>query len=230
MKKLKQLFFFGFTLTFILSSCSIEKRQYMSGYYVSWHNNNHSGDMSVKSNTNNAEQTENKNKVEPIVTTEQTETSAIDNSQINDNTITASTDKSIFIPATPKIDLHKNKNKTVLIENTITSETKTIVKANNSKKNKKATKSSASAGGGKSQLVALLLCIFLGVLGIHRFYLGYTGLGIMYLLFFLLGIPLALVLIGYPILLALFIIVIVDLIRIIIGNLKPKGGEYADKL
>ena len=34
---------------------------------------------------------------------------------------------------------------------------------------------------GKSQIVALLLCIFLGGLGIHRFYLGYTGMGLLYL-------------------------------------------------
>jgi hypothetical protein len=31
---------------------------------------------------------------------------------------------------------------------------------------------------GKSQLVALLLALFVGVLGIHRFYLGYTGIGL----------------------------------------------------
>ena len=35
---------------------------------------------------------------------------------------------------------------------------------------------------GKKQLVAWLLCFFLGYLGIHRFYLGYTVLGIIYLL------------------------------------------------
>lgn len=35
--------------------------------------------------------------------------------------------------------------------------------------------------GGKSQIVALLLCIFLGYLGVHRFYLGYTGLGVLYI-------------------------------------------------
>lgn len=34
---------------------------------------------------------------------------------------------------------------------------------------------------GKSQIVAFLLCFFLGLLGIHRFYLGYTGMGILYL-------------------------------------------------
>ena len=34
----------------------------------------------------------------------------------------------------------------------------------------------------KSKMVALLLCIFLGGLGIHRFYVGKVGAGILYLL------------------------------------------------
>lgn len=34
----------------------------------------------------------------------------------------------------------------------------------------------------KSRLVALLLCIFVGSLGIHRFYAGKTGTGILWLL------------------------------------------------
>lgn len=34
----------------------------------------------------------------------------------------------------------------------------------------------------KNKMVALLLCIFLGYLGIHRFYVGKTGTGILYLL------------------------------------------------
>lgn len=67
---------------------------------------------------------------------------------------------------------------------------------------------------GKSQLTAVLLSFFLGGLGIDRFYLGYTGLGILKLLTF--GV--------------FGILALIDFIRIIIGDLKPKGGEYTKKL
>lgn len=69
---------------------------------------------------------------------------------------------------------------------------------------------SGSAKGEKSQLVALLICAFVGGLGIHRFYLGYTWQGIVQLL--TLG--------------GCGIWSLIDFIRIILGTLKPKNGEY----
>jgi hypothetical protein len=61
---------------------------------------------------------------------------------------------------------------------------------------------------GKLQIVAFLLCLFLGLLGSHRFYLGYTGMGVLYI--FTLG----LFGIGW----------LIDLILLIIPNgLTPKG-------
>lgn len=73
---------------------------------------------------------------------------------------------------------------------------------------------SASMSGGKSQLVALLLVIFLGGLGIHRFYLGYTWQGVVQLL--TLG--------------GCGIWALIDLIRIITGDLTPKDGSYGSTL
>jgi hypothetical protein len=68
--------------------------------------------------------------------------------------------------------------------------------------------------GGKSQIIALVLVLFVGYLGIHRFYLGYTGIGILMLLTGgLCGI-----------------LTLIDLIRIITGDLKPRGGEYEKTL
>ena len=72
----------------------------------------------------------------------------------------------------------------------------------------------AKGDGGKSQLIALLLCGFIGSLGIHRFYLGYTWQGIVQLL--TLG--------------GCGIWALIDFIRIITGDLKPKDGEYEKTL
>ena len=61
----------------------------------------------------------------------------------------------------------------------------------------------------KSNITAILLCLFLGGLGIHRFYLGYTLIGVIQLLTF--G--------GF------LIWAIVDFIRLIIGSLKDSEGN-----
>ncbi len=66
------------------------------------------------------------------------------------------------------------------------------------------------AGGSKSQIVAAILCAFIGGLGIHRFYLGYTWQGIVQLL--TLG--------------GCGIWSLIDFIRILMGTLTPKNGDY----
>jgi TM2 domain-containing membrane protein YozV len=45
------------------------------------------------------------------------------------------------------------------------------------------------APSGRNKLAAALFAIFLGTFGIHKFYLGRVGWGIVYLLFFWTGIP-----------------------------------------
>ena len=61
----------------------------------------------------------------------------------------------------------------------------------------------------KSKLSAILLCFFLGGLGIHRFYLGYTIIGVIQLLTF--G--------GF------LIWAIIDFIRLITGSLKDSESN-----
>ena len=62
----------------------------------------------------------------------------------------------------------------------------------------------------KSRLVALLLCIFLGGLGIHRFYVGKAGTGVLWLL------TLGLFSIG----------ALVDFIMILCGSFTDKSGAF----
>jgi hypothetical protein len=70
------------------------------------------------------------------------------------------------------------------------------------------------ADSGKSQLIALLLCWLLGTLGVHRFYLGYTWQGVVQLL--TAGVC--------------GVWTLIDLVRIIMGNLQPAGGSYSKTL
>ena len=74
--------------------------------------------------------------------------------------------------------------------------------------------SPAVNGTGKSQVVALILVLLVGGLGIHRFYLGYTWQGVVQLL--TLG--------------GLGIWALIDLIRIVTGDLQPKDGSYTKTL
>lgn len=95
-----------------------------------------------------------------------------------------------------------------------------VAKATIKAMNKAAKKTHATAAPnaeGKSQAVAALLCFFLGGIGVHDFYLGYTGKGILQIFLTLLfGIGI--------------ILVIIDFIRILTGNLKPKNGDYTKKM
>lgn len=78
-------------------------------------------------------------------------------------------------------------------------------------KNAPVASTSASMASGKSQIVAAVLCFFLGGIGVHRFYLGYIWQGVVQILTF-----------G-----GLGIWVLIDFIRILLGDLGPKNGSYS---
>ena len=67
--------------------------------------------------------------------------------------------------------------------------------------------------GGKSQIVAFILALIVGVLGAHRFYLGYPIEGL--IMIFTFG--------------GCGIWALIDILRIAMNDLKPKGGEYEQK-
>ena len=106
------------------------------------------------------------------------------------------------VPSYASFPVTQNQTENVSAENTVT------------EKNNDEMFSPAAAASGKSQLVALLLCLFVGIIGIHRFYLGYIWQGVVQIL--TLG--------GFG------IWALIDLIRIITGDLQPKDGSYSKTL
>ena len=66
----------------------------------------------------------------------------------------------------------------------------------------------------KSFFIAMVLWFFLGLLGIHRFYIGDIGIGVLYLL------TGALCGIGW----------LIDGVLLLVGYLKPKDGDFSDSL
>jgi len=67
----------------------------------------------------------------------------------------------------------------------------------------------------KSQVLAFILCLFFGLLGIHRFYLGYNSIGT--IMFFTLG--------------CCGVLTLIDLVRILTGDLKAEvDTPYIEKI
>ncbi len=73
--------------------------------------------------------------------------------------------------------------------------------------------------GAKSKLVAGLLGIFVGCLGIHNFYLGYTGKAIAQLVLTVVGIVLSCILIGFFMILGAWIWSLIEGILILTGKI-----------
>ena len=224
MKKLSLLTLIALTVVF-LDSCTTIKKRYSSGYTVVWNQKSKSKKLNVP-----VDLSSDKNKVIKI---EEAKT-AIPNASISVVSNAVETEEVL----SPRF---KNVYETLEIENTVASNDESfhssdlttkwikisndniksdskeieskIKNSQNEKKSIKKMKSSSQGEGDKSWVVALILCFFIGVLGIHRFYLGYTGLGVLYLLTGgLCGIG-----------------VLVDFIMLLTGSLKPKKGNFNDK-
>ncbi len=131
-----------------------------------------------------------------------------------------------------------------LVSNASSPETKSLTKSE-LKKELKALKSESAAkgseGGSKSKILAAVLALLVGTLGIHSFYMGQKkkgflqlGLTVVGLALFIAGIagyvsgggvalP-TLALVGYIIIVGVGIWALVDFVRILTGSLAPEEG------
>jgi TM2 domain-containing membrane protein YozV len=172
---MKKIILLAVAAIFMVSSCTIEKRLYNSGYHVEWnHSKKHVDSDQVAQEENSSEVRE----VQTVVVNRTANADQVVEESIVNNDAVVTTDAE-----TENILSHEVVSTTHAVsqESAASAVKDQQVKAVKAKESKKAAKSKAPAGG-KSQLVALLLCIFVGVIGIHRFYLGYIGIGVLMLL------------------------------------------------
>jgi len=235
-------------ITSILTSCSIQKRVYNSGFHIEWFGSkNDKGVVQTKAKKE-ASSTEitlrNIPDSENSIAEIELEKSFQDNESLmfpkeNENTIGNNLDTSscdiiinnngdeIYAKVT-EISLYeiKYKNCDNLEGPTITiskkdvfmikypNGTKTIISQGKKtvKTEQTSTPPAERNSNDRSLMVTILLWLFLGVMGIHRFYIGHYVVGILYLL------TGAFCGIGW----------LIDGILLLTGGLKPRNGDYYD--
>ena len=252
MKKIKLFLSVILTIVFFASCTTsnrvtdgrfFQKRKYNKGFHINSTSRVKAKETTVNYDLAVAEQAVVENQVEettkPIVQEKTTDLSY------------TSKQEEVIIPnesnyASKQETIVPNKQNYVSSEEILAANTKIIEKtkletkqAKKELKNPKQASPSAKSAGD-NQLVALLLCLFLGMFGVHDFYLGHITNGILKLLGILLYVVLVvlgaallspfLITLGYIVVVALGIWVLIDLIRIITGQLQPKGGRYSSTL
>jgi len=224
----------------ILNSCSFEKRVYRTGYHLEWSNRKGAPSLSSigllserKSNSANDTSVKGKPKTIGALTK-----SIVPNTRSlrleNDGVSSFSAEKNFINKshALQRLEYCGNENNSLISKVTHSKEIASFSLP---------PKTTFKEIKNKYQTVALILCLFFGFLGVHRFYLGYKGVGVLYVLGCVFGVLSYLVLqysgtlyfsaIGFCLLgatiLGILFFWILDLIRISLNNLKPKQGDYS---
>lgn len=247
-----------FALSFLLNSCTFEKRVYSSGYYIDWHIKNKNSSLekkldAIKLDVNSVSYNSplidfnNSNKLveQKNLSFDSQFTSDIDNaitinstkSKLKSNTILEKSTKNNEQDSCDLIVFKTGQEVYAKIYEVTINEVKykecsnldgplftkkksefLMIKYKNGtntifNSEEVATSKTSTEGERGSQTVAFVLCLLIGVFGIHRFYLGHVGMGILYLL------TAGLCGIGW----------LVDIIMICTGDLKPRNGDYKEK-
>ncbi len=204
MKTVKNLVLLGIVMSAFLSSCTMQKCVYSKGYYVDWFGDKHKSGVQKKSD-------------DVMIINESAEAylSFSQNEGSVNNDVDAAQESNLITASAGSDDLIIVKEKRPAVsERKLSIAERALDKSQQGSHEvtelKAKSAAAATPSGEKSQLTALLICFFLGGLGIHRFYLGYTAIGIIQLL--TLG--------------GCGIWALIDLIMIITGDLKPNGGSY----
>lgn len=197
-----------FSMVFFLNSCasnvSFSKRYHNRGFNFSWRSNSElvksvdKKNSRIDRNITKVEVTRENSDVKPFVLG--AKNSVYKSPVIVDNLVK-------ITPESVKSNRSFTNYKTVKLPNLVPK-----VKMIKHQPLKNTSNIQNNSGPGKNRLIAIILCSFFGILGIHRFYLGYTGIG--FLMLFTWG--------------CFGVLWLIDFIRLITGDLQPKNGVYDD--
>jgi len=214
-------------LALLISSCStnatITKRYHSRGFNIAW------GGGGSDANNNVVKQTPKKvkSKSDMIKVAQNTESLAVQTVNSSENAIVnpANQNPELYSNAlmtqngTSVNNYFKSTSDRVKSSNSLTKTVKAnvvskpIIKANQKKYDPR---------NGRSWGAAMLICLLLGMFGLHRFYLGYNKIGLIQLVFGALYFSTNLWWTGF-----IVIWVIIDLVRILTKDLEPNGGYYS---
>lgn len=105
MKSIKQLLFTGLATMLILSSCTMEKRVYMSGYHIEWNKSKHNSESKEIASNDNGKQAE-QNQIGTVVQVENESNTVENSATVSEDNITASVDNhQLILPEKEKLNL-----------------------------------------------------------------------------------------------------------------------------
>ncbi len=213
---MKQSVFIGLALMIAMASCTIEKRIHMSGYHIEWLNGKEVPDkqtakMPARKWEESQRQPESLTQSAPPTLEDDAHQPEVEHYGMlhgNEIILASADNQALIVSRQSPLALYQPRSHEL---QTMAEETNTeIAQTERSAQAEQSAQSEPSKD--KSWITALLLCIFLGGLGIHRFYLGYTWQGVVQLL--TAG--------------GCGVWALIDLVRIILRDLQPKDGQYKD--
>lgn len=153
MKKIKQVSLAALGLAIILSSCTMDKRVYTSGYHIQWNTDVHSSSKQeiVKNTSPDKVILENKQVASPFTATETIYNTIENQSQVIESNFIASTDNSLAVSS----KVVRNKSNTVK-----TYIAKKIIEKQIQKQSKK------KHGESDTKILLYILCFFIPFLAV----------------------------------------------------------------
>jgi len=214
-------------LALLISSCSTNatftKRYHSRGFNIAWGGGSAANNNAVKQTPKKV-----KAKSDIVKVAQNTESRALQSVNSSENAIVnpANQNSELYFNSlttqngTSANNYFKSTSEVVKSSNP---ETKTVKAKVVSKPIIKVDQKKYDPRNGKSWGMAILLCLVLGMFGMHRFYLGYNKIGLIQLVF---GALYFFTPLWFSGLIAIW--VIIDLVRIFTKDLEPQDGYYTE--